>query len=90
MDDGVEVGPGGGVLEHQGGQRRPVEAPAAVEDTGAEPLDDRPQAGPPRLDHLPGDGVGVDHDRAAARQRPGHGRFPRPDATTQTDTKHAE
>jgi len=90
MDDGVEVGPGGGVVEDEGRQAGPVEAPVAIEHLGAEPLRHGRQAGLPGLDHLPGDGVGVDDHRAAPGQRPGHRRLPRTDATTQTDTKHAE
>ena len=63
---------------------------AAVEDPGAEPLDHRRQARLPRLDNLPGEGVGVDHDRAPGGQGAGHRRLSRTDPTTQTDTKHAE
>ncbi len=72
------------------GQRGPVEPPVGVRDLGAEPLDHRRKAGLTGLDDLPGDGVGVDHDRAAPGQGAGHGRFPRSDPTAQSDTKHAE
>ena len=45
VDDGVQVGSGGGVVEHQRRQRRAVEPPVGVEDLGTEPLDDGRQAG---------------------------------------------
>ena len=91
VDDGVEVGPGGGVLEDQRGQRGPVEAPVGVEDLRTEPLDDRRQsrAGPGSTTSRAMASASITIAPAPG-QRPGHGRFPRSDPTAQSDTKHAE
>ena len=70
------------------GQRGPVERAVGREDLGTEPLDELRERRRARLHHLPGDQVGVDHDRAALRQHLGDGRLPRPDPAGQPHHQH--
>ena len=81
--------PGLGVGEHDGGQRRPVEACRRRPTTPGPKRSTMPSnTGVPGCLELPGDGVGVDDERAPRRQQGRHGRLARPDAAGEPDEQH--
>lgn len=85
VDEGVEVGPGLGVGEHQPGEGGSVDLAAGADDRWAEPAPHSGVGRPVRLDHVPGDEVGVDDDRAHPGEHVGHRGLARPDASCQPD-----
>jgi hypothetical protein len=68
VDDGVEVGPGAGVVEDEGGQHRPIETAIGTDNFRPEATYHGVVAGPAGLDDFPGQDVGVDHHRAPLGQ----------------------
>ncbi len=88
MDDGVEVGERGGVVEDPVGDRGTVEGAVGGDDLAPEALDHGVEDGGPRLLQLADDGAGVDHDRAALGQHGRHGGLARADASGETDDQH--
>jgi hypothetical protein len=88
MHDGVEVLQGVGVVEHDRGQRAPIQGTVGGHDTVAEALDQGGEDGGARLLDLPDDDVGVDDDRALGRQQLRDRRLARTDATCESDDDH--
>ncbi len=88
VGDGVEVGQGRGVGEGDGGQVRPVDPAALVEDGRPETVDEGQVGGTSGLDDLTGHLVGVDQHRAALDEKGGDGRLARADPPGQPDHDH--
>ena len=76
------------VRERRLGELAPGRARRRAGGSRAEPLDELRERRRPRFHHLPGDQVGVDHDRAPLRQHLGDGRLPRPDPASQPHHQH--
>ncbi len=89
MHDRVQLFERRGVVEHDRREHRPVQPAVAVENPGAEPLDDRVQHRLAGLLELPGDRVGVDDDGPPGGQERGDGRLPGADAAREAHEDHA-
>ena len=88
MHDRVELLERRRVVEHDRRERGPVEAAVAVEDAGAEPLDDRVEHRLAGLLELSGDRVGVDHHGPPGGQQRGDGRLSGADAAREAHEDH--
>ena len=77
------------MAEDQGGHGGAVDAPLAVEDPGAEPVDEGLVGRPPRGHHLAGDHIGIDQPGPVGDQQVGHRGLARPDAAGEPDCQHA-
>ncbi len=90
MSDAVEGLSRIRVGEDDVGQGLPVQAAVAVQDARAERLDEGLQAFGAGLDHLAGDGIGVDDVGAKVREQPGDCGLSGADTAGETDASHAD
>lgn len=72
VDDGLQLLPGGGIVEDTARHSAAVQATCSVDGSGAEDNEDLRQARGARRHHLTGEAVGVDDDRAVAGQDGAH------------------
>ncbi|GAB3903756.1 hypothetical protein GCM10029964_096200 [Kibdelosporangium lantanae] len=88
MDDAVEAFPLLGGVEHDGGQRGPIEGSVRGQHRRAEGFRDLGQARRAGCDDFAGQQVGVDEDGAVFGQAAGDGRLARADSAGQTHSQH--
>ncbi len=80
MEDGFQIGAGGGKGEDLPGQLLPVQTPVRKENRGAESFPDFRQGGLPRLNDLAGDVVGINDRHAVLPEQLAGGGFAHGDA----------